>query len=348
MIQHGGNPMFQRTSIDFSANINFLGIPDHVMQAARSGLVAAVQYPQEYGGTLGEHVAKWEGVKPAQVFCSNGASEVICSLMKMLQPKKALLPAPGFEDYMRALSMVNCDIDYYYTKESDGFKIHQDEFCERITKDIDVVFLCNPNNPTAVLYDRAFIEAALQKCEEAGALLVLDECFLDFVEGAGELTMCSQEVSGALFIVKDFTKMIAMPGIRLGYGLCTDEALMGRLREAVEQWNVSEVAQRAGIACTKEREFVNKTVQETARERAFLLQELEQIGISGAKGEANFIFFKSRPRLHVFSFMRGIMMRDCSNFEGLTEGYYRVAIRNHEENGKLVDLLKQWQSQQQG
>lgn len=345
MTSHAGTSLFQNASIDFSANINFLGIPDSVMQAARSGLVAAVQYPQEYNGTLGSHVAEWEGVEPEQVFCGNGASEVIGSLMQVLKPEKALLPAPGFEEYMRALSMADCSIDYYYTKESEGFQIQQEDFCACITKDVDVVFLCNPNNPTTVLYDKAFIEAVLRRCEEAGALLILDECFLDFVEDSEQLTMRSKEMSGSLFIIKEFTKMFAMPGIRLGYGLCTDKKLMGELREAVQSWNVSAVAQRAGIACTKEQEFVHKTVQETAKERAFLLQELEELGITGAKGEANFIFFKSRPRLHVFSFMRGIMVRDCSNFEGLPEGYYRVTIRSREENGKLLELLKQWQGQ---
>lgn len=342
MLQHGGNVFFQNTCIDFSANINFLGIPDPVMQAARSGLVAALNQPQEEG-TLSEHVAEWEGVKPQHVFCGNGASEIIRSLMQVLQPKKALLPAPGFEEYIRALSMVECEIEYYYTKESDGFFVPLEDFLSHITEKVDVVFWCNPNNPTTVLYDRQYLEAVLKRCEEVHALLILDECYLDFVEDAKSITMCSKDADGALFIAKDFTKIFAMPGIRLGYGLCTDQELMDRLRET--QANVSPVAQRAGIACTKEQEFIQKTAQETAKERAWLLERLEQIGIIGAKGEANMIIFKSRPRLHAFSIMHGIMLRDCSNFEGMPEGYYRIAVRSHEENEKLAEVLEQWQSQ---
>ncbi len=345
MYQHGGNVFFQNACIDFSANINFLGIPDTVMQAARSGLVAAVHYPQEYNGTLSEHVAQWEGVQPEHVFCGNGASEIIRSLVQVLQPKKALLPAPGFEEYTRALSMVQCEIQYFYTNEDNDFCIPLEDFLGCITEDIDAVFFCNPNNPTTILYDRPFLEAVLKQCEQVHAVLILDECYLDFVEEAEQITLRSKDASESLFIIKAFTKIFAMPGIRLGYGLCTDQNLMDKLRNAVQPWNVSTVAQRAGIACTKEREFVQKTVQETKKERRWLLEELEKIGIKGAKGEANFIFFKSRPRLHAFCIMRGIMLRDCSNFEGLSEGFYRVAVRGREENQKLIEVLRQWQSQ---
>ncbi|MCI9123457.1 MAG: aminotransferase class I/II-fold pyridoxal phosphate-dependent enzyme [Eubacterium sp.] len=345
MYQHGGNVFFQKSCIDFSANINFLGIPDSVMSAARSGLTAAVHYPQEYNGTLSEHIAQWESVRPEHVFCGNGASEIIRTLAQVLRPKKALLPAPGFEEYTRSLAAVECGITYYYTKESAGFRIPLDDFCAHITQETDVVFLCNPNNPTAVLYDRAFLEAVLARCEDMHAVLILDECFLDFVEDAPQRTMRKEDASRSLFIIKAFTKIFAMPGIRLGYGLCTDAGLMENLRQAVQPWNVSTVAQRAGIACTKEAAFVRKTMQETAKERAWLLEKMEQAGIAGAHGEANFIFFKSRPGLHPFSIMRGIMLRDCSNFEGLTPGYYRVAVRSRQENKKLVEVLEQWQNQ---
>ena len=119
MFQHGGSVFFQNTCIDFSANINFLGIPDLVMQAARSGLVAAAQHPQEQSGTLEEHIAQWEGVNPEHVFCCNGASEIVKSLTQVLKPKKALLPAPGFEEYVRPLTMAQCETAYYYTKEEE-------------------------------------------------------------------------------------------------------------------------------------------------------------------------------------------------------------------------------------
>ena len=136
-----------------------------------------------------------------------------------------------------------------------------------------------------------------------------------------------------------------MPGIRLGYGLCTDLALIEKLRSNLQSWCVSSVAKKAGIACTKEQEFIQKTVFETAKERVWLLEQLNQIGIGKAKGEANMIFFKSRPGLHAFGMMHGIMLRDCSNLEGMPQGYYRIAVRSREENEKLIEVLKQWQSQ---
>ncbi len=345
MFQHGGNVFFQNTCIDFSANINFLGIPDLVMQAARSGLVAAAQHPQEQSGTLEEHIAQWEGVNPEHVFCCNGASEIVKSLTQVLKPKKALFPAPGFEEYVRPLTMAQCEIAYYYTKEEEGFRISLDEFLQQITSETDLVFCCNPNNPTTVLYDRSFFDQVLKRCEQTDTLLILDECCLDYVKDAETITMHAKDADKKLFIVKDFTKMFAMPGIRLGYGLCTDTELIEKLRGTLQPWSVSAVAKKAGIACTKEYAFIQKTVQETGKEREWLLEQLRQTGIECCKGEANFIFFKSRPGLHAFAMMRGIMLRDCSNFEGMPQGYYRIAVRGREENEKLIGVLEQWQSQ---
>ena len=348
LLQTGGNFFFQKTCIDFSANINFLEVPESVMQAARSGLVAAVHEADGPEGTLNEHVAEQEGVRPEQVFCGNGASEVVRSLVQALKPKKALLPAPGFEEYIRPLTMAECSVTYYYTKEADGFRIPLEDFLGQITQDTDLVFFCNPSNPAAVLYERTFIEAVLKQCEAVGAVLVVDESLLDFVELAGQMTMKSGHMSRFLFIVKEFTKMFAMSGIRLGYGLCGDGALAARMEEGLLPLNkVSAVAQRAGIACTKEREFVQKTVCETAKEREWLLGRLSEIGIK-AVGAANMIFFKSRPRLHAFSIMRGIMIRDCSSLEGLEQGYYRIAVRSRSENEKMIEMLSQWQDQPAG
>lgn len=344
MDQLGRNGFFQSTCIDFSANVNFLGLPDSVMQAARSGLVAPMHNPQEQQASLESYVAEWDGVEPGEVYCGNGVSEVIGTLMQVLKPQKALLLAPGLEEYLRTLSMAKCEVAYYHTKESEDFHIQAEDFCNSITEDIDVVFLSNPNNPTAVLYEKTVVETILRQCEAVHALLILDECFMDLVDNAGQYTMKSKEMSKSLFIIKDFTRIFALPGIRLAYGLCADQKLISELHRT-KQPNVSMVAKRAGIACTKEREYVHTTVQEIGKERTWLMQELEQLGMERVKGEANIIFFASRPRLHVFSILHGIMLRDCSNFEGLSEGYYRIAVRSHEENEKLLEVLKQWQSQ---
>lgn len=346
MNQLGQNGFFQSTCIDFSANINFLDLPDSVMQAARSGLVAPMQAGQPPQAGLEDHVAKWEGVEADEVYCASGPSEVASTLMQVLKPQKALIPAPGLEEYLRGLSMAKCTVEYYYAQESNGFRICADAFCRQMTDDMDLVFLCNPNNPTAVLYDKSFLETVLRRCEAVHALLVLDESLLDLVEDADTYTMRSGQMSRSLFIIKDFTKVFALPGIRLSYGICADEQLIRDMRGA--KANVSMVAKRAGIACTGERTFVEQTVQEMKKERTWLVEELKQLGMDKVKGEANIIFFASRPRLHVFSILHGIMLRDCSNLEGLHEGYYRVAVRSRAENEKLLGVLKEWQSQTAG
>lgn len=344
LLQQGGNFFFQNNCIDFSANINFLGIPDNVMQAARAGLVApAAPDGQPDGRSLDEYVAEMEGVGPGQIFCGNGAAEVLKSLLRALQPKKALLPVPGFEEYTRALAEAGCAAECFYTEPSEGYDIPLDGFCARITKETDMVLLCNPSNPTAVLFDKEFIRAVLERCREMQAQLVLDECYLDFVEEAEKFRLNPEEADGRLFVLKDFTRVFAMPGIRLGYGVCKNESLVSRMQASVLPLaKVSVMAQRAGIACTKARGFVRETAKATARERAWLLDEFQRIGISHARGEANFVFFKSRPGLHAYSIRHGIMLRDCSNMEGMEKGSYRVTVRSREENEKLAGVLDGW------
>ena len=216
---HGGDVYRHKDCLDFSANLNPLGTPESVKQAIIGSLDHIAQYPQVGCDLLREKIAEYEGVKKEEIVCGNGAAEVIFTLCRAVKPKKALLPAPTFAEYGQALESTDCKLEYYMLTENEGFVLGE-SYLDILHKGLDMAFLCNPNNPTGMLIPHRLLKRILEKCRKLGILLVVDECFLDFVKEPEEYSL-KRSLSGFnnLFILKAFTKRYAMAGVRLGYGL---------------------------------------------------------------------------------------------------------------------------------
>lgn len=352
MHKHGGDIYRYPNFIDFSANINLLGIPPNVLSQAKSAMDGILHYPQPGCERLRRAISKMEQADMEQIICGNGAAELIFSLALAEKPKKALLFAPTFQEYEQALKTVDCEICREYLGPEQGFGLSEHNL-EKITSQVDMVFLCNPNNPTGILTGTEMLKMLLERCRQAGALLVVDECFLDFVSQEPETgrqpgvfpAFCSAKKYlkeyPNLFIIKAFTKTFGMPGLRLGYGFCGDEARLNRIKEATQPWNVSVPAQEAGIAAALEKDFLEKTRQAVAKEKSYLLEQLPDDLIQIYGHAANFIFFCSKAGLARELEQYRILIRDCSNFRGLEEGWYRIAVRTRRENELLVKALKE-------
>lgn len=354
---HGGNVYKYKGCIDFSANCNPLGTPEAVLQAGVRSLRRVSDYPQVGYLPLREAIAAYESradlfsspscegtdyrVCAEQVICGNGAAELIFTLCRALSPKRALLLAPTFAEYQQALESVGCKITYQYLLEENSFAL-QEDFLQKLTKEIDIVFLCNPNNPTGILTEKEFLLQVLQKCRENEIFLVVDECFLDFVECPDRYTL-KNELSSyeKLFILKAFTKRYAMAGIRLGYGLTRNAVLLEQMESCVQPWNISTIAQECGIAALQEQEYVEYGRKVIFREREYLKTELKNLGLKVFDSKANYLFFCGPEDLFERCLQKQILIRSCRNYEGLKQGYYRIAVKRHEDNEKLVQVLKQ-------
>ena len=210
-----------------------------------------------------------------------------------------------------------------------------------ITEKTDIVFLCNPNNPTGVLLERKFILEVLKRCKEKNSLFVLDECFVDFVEEPENHTIKDMlKEYPNLFLLKAFTKRYAMAGVRLGYGLSSNQRLLEKIQHCGQPWAVSTVAQKAGIAALKEEEYVKRSMAYVHAQRKKLIKNLTLLGYKTFDSKANYIFFQGEEGLYEKCLEKGILIRDCSNYYGLKKGYYRVAVKLQEENEKLLEVLK--------
>lgn len=338
---HGGNVYQYKNCVDFSANCNPLGTPESVKNAIIESLSHINDYPQVGCAPLKEAIAQYEGVKTSEVICGNGAAELIFSLCRALKPKKALLPAPTFAEYEQALTSVGCSCSHFFLKEEQNFSM-DDSFLKEISKEFNIIFLCNPNNPTGILTERDFLMEILKKCSEHSVFLVVDECFLDFIKEPESYTL--KEVLKEypnLFLLKAFTKRYAMAGVRLGYGLTANQELLEKMESVTQPWNVSSLAQAAGLAALKETEYVEKGRETVFREQEFLKREMEAINFHVFPSEANYIFFKGERNLFEKCVEKGILIRDCSNYPGLEAGYFRIAVKSHEDNKRLLRVLKE-------
>lgn len=337
---HGGDVYRYPNVVDFSANCNPFGMPKGVKEAAAMALEQAEHYPDVECSRLREALEQAEGVSCREIICGNGAADLIFGLVLAKKPKKALLLAPTFAEYEQALAAAGCTTEYYFLKEETGF-VPDKEFFDRITAETDMVFFCNPNNPTGVLKDRAYIRRLAEKCKSCGAFLVLDECFVDFLEQPGEYTMKPylEEYPG-MFLLKAFTKKYAMAGLRLGYGFCSDLGVLEQMKAVMQPWNVSVIAQAAGEAALLESEYAEKTLKKLREEREFLFHALAKTELVLYGSQANYIFFKGPEGMREQGLKQGISIRDCSNYTGLGKGYYRIAVRLRKDNEKLLQVFE--------
>ena len=336
---HGGDIYRYPDMIDFSSNCNPFGPPQRVQDAICRAAGQIGHYPDVQCSLLRDALSAKLHVPGAWIFFGNGAAEVIFAAVTALKPQKALLPAPTFAEYTQALETVGCEIQYEQTAEADGFALPMD-FAEQITEDIDMVFLCNPNNPTGNLLSREETERVIRRAGALDCTVVLDECFLDFVENPDEFSMLGElAVYPHVILLKAFTKLYAMAGVRLGYGISSNPAIIEKLERSVQPWNVSSLAQAAGLAALAEDAYVRESLTTLRAERAYLLQALEKLGCRTYASQANYIFFRGETTLGEKLRAAGFLVRDCSNYAGLGKGYYRVAVRLHEDNVKLVQAL---------
>lgn len=341
MHQHGGDIYKHKNILDFSSNINLLGTPKGVILAACEGVALSHHYPDTDCQELKEAISKSEGIPMQQIVCGNGAADLIFSLVLAKKPRKALLLSPTFYEYEQALRIVDCEIIYCSLLEENGFLL-QEDIMEMITMDVDIIFLCNPNNPTGALIETKLIEKIIHHCDASDSLLVVDECFMDFVDDYEVFTIKEQCMkSENLFILKAFTKLYAMPGLRLGYGFSSNLELLEKMKKVSQPWSVSIPAQMAGIAALKEEEYLKQSMKVLRTEIAFLIKELENLNMNIYGSKANYIFFKTAKGLYEKCRKKGILIRDCSNYRGLEDGYYRIVVRTHEENRQLIKALKE-------
>ncbi len=257
----------------------------------------------------------------------------------------AVIPAPSFSEYEGAIRRTGEQVKFLLLNKN--FQVEQATF----TKDIagaKIFFLCNPNNPTGNLTSTKDLEFIIQTALENSTLVFLDEDFLEFVENQEKLTFINKiEEYPNLFILKSFTKIYGLTGLRVGYGIACEELVSYMLSNKIP-WNANCLAQSAAITALKDEEHLTKTLKLIKEEKKFLLAELKQFkAFKIYPPDANFLFIDIRKsgwtaaQLKEKMLKQGVLIRDCNSFTGLDEYFVRIAIKTRDENKKLLETLKE-------
>ena len=365
--EHGGDIYTHEGAIDFSANLNPLGMPQAVKDALRDNVEHFDAYPDLECRELRKAIAQAEGVSEDMVLCTAGATDLmqrVClalasarrdtldvpgeidvALQREIDSprdgaahiERALVTAPCFSGYEEALEQACVPIVRHVLLEEEGFNV-----TERFVGDVAenphaLVFLCNPNNPTGLTVDRDLIVRVVRAAREAESIVVLDECFLDFTHEPSMVPLCREHPN--LVVMRAFTKMYAIAGLRLGYGICSDADFLGRVRAAGQPWAVSTPAQVAGVAALSVEGWAKQTRAYVDAERERLASGLHSLGLRVIDGKANYLMFQCRGDLYEPLLQRGFLIRRCENYQGLDSSWFRIAVRTASENEAFMQAL---------
>lgn len=337
---HGGDIYRNHVTLDFSVNMNPLGIPERVRQALLEAVDRCQTYPDIEAEQLKEAVGKMLGIPEKWLIFGNGASELFVVAVHGLKPARIVIPVPSFYGYEHASGAVFGETVYVPMEKANGF-LPGTELLRQLTKETDLLFLANPNNPTGQLIGKTELRKILDQCLENQIVVVLDECFVEF---AGEENSMLPELSDYenLIIIRAFTKIFSIPGVRLGYMICRNHMVREKIKRQLPEWNLSTFAQAAGYACAAETEFIHRTAEYVKEEREFLRSGLLRAlgpGTEVLPGNANFLLLNTKLPLGETLLKYGILIRDCKNFRGLSEGWFRIAVKSRAENEILLKTI---------
>ena len=328
--------------IDFSSNVNPLGPSSAAKRATKRSLAYIDRYPDPEMNGLRKAIARYYGVKPSHIVCGNGSSGLIHLIPKVFRPRKALIPMPTFTEYAAAVKNAGGQVVTFPLKEREGFRVDPLEMAFAL-KGMDMAFFCNPNNPTGFLIQKAEMLEIIQHALQQGVRLVVDEAFMDFSDSDSIVKDAVQ--SSHIICLRSFTQFFGMPGLRIGYAV-TDDTTAACLRDGQEPWAVSIPAEQAAVAALNDWGHIKKTRRLIEKERRHLLSSLRILpGVEPFPCPANFILIKLTSidawELAEKLGQRGLLVRDCSSFPGLGNGYVRIAVRTRRENKRLVRAIRE-------
>ncbi len=332
--------------LDFSANINPLGPSPKSIAAVVENLGLISSYPDPDCGELKAALAGHLGIREDLLLLGNGAAELIYLLVRVLDARKALIPVPTFCEYGLAVLSQGGEVLKVALDEKRGFRLPLDELIKSLEQ-ADLIFICNPNNPTGRLLDGKIVENILDKACSHGVMVLMDEAFMDFIPEKGRFSVITRVGDYPnLAVLYSLTKFFGIPGLRLG-AIAAPGELINRMKVAKDPWNVNVLAQVAGVAGLRDQEYMERTLQLIRQEKQFLFRELNRLpGLRPLPGAANFFLVDltgsglTSGELAELMGRRGFMVRDCTGFSGLAGRYIRLAVKTHQENIRLIHAFK--------
>ena len=335
---HGGDSFGRPGALDFSANINPFGMPEPVRSALIQSVDMATTYPDPYCRTLKAALAEKKGLDPGALLFGNGAAELIFQFAASLpKGKTARIVCPAFSEYETALQAAGIPAEPLFLSAEKDF-IPDEDLLKADPEGCSVLFVCTPNNPTGLVLPVDLLE----KLAERYPAVLCDLSFLELSDHPDQYDISALSVRHPnIVFLFSFTKSFAIPGIRLGCAVCGNKARLKEMSEKAPCWNVSVPAQAAGLAALNCEDWLRDCAARIRGERERLKKELSALGLKVLSSKANFLFFYSEKPLAAALAERNILIRDCSNFRGLAEGCFRIAVKMPPENDRLLAAVRE-------
>lgn len=335
----------QRQILDFSANINPLGMPNKLIANLKKSISDLIYYPDVTYRALRENLGEYYQYDPQKIWVGNGSVELIFNVIETIEAKNALLLAPSFAEYERAFLKNGSQIDRYHLAESNDFKLEINDFISYLKdhQSIDCICLANPNNPTGDLLNKYQLRQLANYCNHHGIWLIIDEAFIDFLDDQRNFSFVQElQDDDSVVIIKSLTKFYAIPGLRLGMALFPNHQFVNTLMENCEPWSVNAFAAGITTDVLADPDFSQATFTWLAAEKAYLEKNLASLKPIKMYPSAVNYYLLSCPEINLYDelLQRDILIRNCDNYHGLTTGYYRIAVKSHSENVRLIEALE--------
>ena len=334
--------------IPFAGNVNPLGISPLLKKSMASHIESISEYPDRDYKELRSTLALYCNVPMEHIIVGNGATEMISLTMQLLRPKHALLLSPTYSEYTREIDLVGGHVEEYFLKEDLDFKLDLNDLISKLTDDIDLLAICNPNNTTSSALNTEEITKILTHCKLHDIFVMIDETYIEFAPEGTSLSAVSLVPEFDNFmVIRGVSKFFAAPGLRFGYGLTSNQAFLQTLLTHQNPWSLNSIGAYAGERMLKDTDYIQKTWSLINSERTRMCTELS--GLDTVKiypAYANFVLLKilkeGLTSFDVFekAIHQNLMIRDCSSFESLNGEYVRFCIMNPEDNDRLLDVFR--------
>lgn len=333
--------------ISFSANVNPLGISPKLRDTLTDKIDAITSYPDRDYTSLRKQIAVYSNVDMENIIVGNGATELISLFIKIFQPKKALIIGPTYSEYEREIAIEGGHVKYYQLDEDNDFKLDISCLKKELGSDIDLLIICNPNNPTSSALTVDDMKEVLNICKSKNIFVMVDETYVEFVEDINKISSCplTKEYDNIL-ILRGISKFFAAPGLRLGYGICANKKLISQINKRKNPWSINSLAAVAGEIMFTDSKFINESRELISLERKRISSILNSHkNIKCYPPTANFILVKilkedvSSQDLFNAAIKKGYMIRDCSSFHFLNNKFIRFCFMMPEANDKLINVL---------
>lgn len=342
---HGGEIYNKSIKYDFSVNMNPMGIANEVRSAAVNGLDLIGQYPDCELMDLYELASEKLGISSAEIVFGAGAEELIFATIASMSSggaERVLLVSPIFTEYERAANAYGLKCDYYLLKEANDFVVTPEDvegICSKISE-YRAVVICNPGNPTGRLTDVNAIHKILCECGKTGVYLVVDESFHEMTDDNVQIT----DINDRLVIIRSLTKTYCIPGLRLGYAIVRDKIIMERIKSFIPRWSITPMAKAAGMEIFLLKGYRKESLELIKKEKDYLFGGLCKpcfAKIFDKIYDTDTCFFLVRSKVDLYGELltKGILIRQCDEFDGLGVGYYRIAIKDRVSNDALIKAV---------